>query len=280
MRARDAGEIVEGAVVMGVGEREGASQERKTNGWTGVLQAGEPGDRSQKVEVLAKHPDSLARLARLATPHGAIPLRLWFAALLLFLALAPVSRAGAAVRLNAPSDAVRAGETFKVSWQNLPTDVREVELELSLDGGRWVRLSPELHVLEGSWRWQVPDIAAENARLRLRCGGEHREEVATVSKAFRIVGGPTLKHRRDFLGEWWPALDDSAPRSATPGLLAVNAPAYSRLDSRVSADLPSSPTLHAPADNGQPLRNTALITATAACTPACCASPAYVPMRN
>jgi hypothetical protein len=188
--------------------------------------------------------------------------------------------AGAAVRLHAPTGELRSGELFEVRWQGLPSEAREVELELSLDGGRWIRISPELNALDGWWRWRVPQIAAESARLRLRCGGEHREEIAMVSEPFGIVTGPAAKGRRDFLGEWWPELDDSASRGVRPHSLDTNGPAFSRNESRASAHVPSTPTLDAPADEGEPLHEQEVLRSSAVRACARSARPAFVPMRN
>lgn len=101
--------------------------------------------------------------------------------------LAPATPARAAAKLVVRGTAVRAHDTEGVEWSGLPGWAQEVELELSLDGGRWVRVSPELEAREGGFRWAVPAIASARARLRLRAGGEHREEVLAESEEFVIL---------------------------------------------------------------------------------------------
>jgi hypothetical protein len=82
---------------------------------------------------------------------------------------------------------VFAGEVVDLRWSDLPPDVDEVELELSLDCGRWTRISPERHAAEGVYRWRVSRTASDMARVRLRVGGEGFERVLEPSAPFRIV---------------------------------------------------------------------------------------------
>jgi len=125
--------------------------------------------------------------------------------LALFLACAAPSAAPAAIahrvspdaaeaRLEGVPDVVHAGDVVEIRWRELPADVREVELELSLGGGRWVRISPELEALEGRFAWRAPQGVGGAAVLRLRAGGAGGErDVAEC--AFRLVGeasGPDL----------------------------------------------------------------------------------------
>src|SRR5262249_62289364 len=67
---------------------------------------------------------------------------------------------------------VPAGGRLHVRWTGLGPEVHEAELELSLGGGRWTRISPELDANEGGFTWVVPAGLAGPARLRLRDGGE------------------------------------------------------------------------------------------------------------
>lgn len=67
---------------------------------------------------------------------------------------------------------VRAGTDLEITWTGLGPEAHEAELELSLSGGRWVRISPELEVREGHFTWHVPAGLAGPARLRLKYGGE------------------------------------------------------------------------------------------------------------
>jgi hypothetical protein len=117
---------------------------------------------------------------------------------LLALVLALATRPGAAAAgrgsLAVPA-VVTAGESVVLRWSSLPADVDEIEVVLSLDGGRTfpVHVSPELEAREGVYRWRVPDLPAGRARLMLRMGGERGERTGALSPEFRIVhagGGP------------------------------------------------------------------------------------------
>jgi hypothetical protein len=112
------------------------------------------------------------------------------------------SAADAAPRLDGLPRAPHAGDVVHLEWSGLGRDVREVELELSLDGSRWVRISPEMEARDGRFDWHVPEWASGIARLRLRSGGELFERVAVVSEAFAIPAhgrAPQL----ECSGEWW-----------------------------------------------------------------------------
>ena len=79
------------------------------------------------------------------------------AALLLLLGTALWSPAARAVaRLDGIPPRVVAGSRLEIAWSGLEVGAREVELELSLAGGRWMRISPELEAREGRYRWRVP----------------------------------------------------------------------------------------------------------------------------
>lgn len=126
------------------------------------------------------------------------------------LAIQP-ARSRAEAGLHLPAGVLQAGESVAVEWRDLPAGVHEVELELSLDGGRWVRISPELEAYEGRWRWRVPSMPTSHARLRLRAGGRtesgiETEEVAAVSAEFAIASEAAS------LGtEWWHVGEHRAP---------------------------------------------------------------------
>ena len=104
--------------------------------------------------------------------------------------------------LGVPVTAV-AGQQFVVHWADLPAGVREVELELRLDGGRWVRISPELESAEGRFVWRVPALASGHAVVRLRGGGEGFERELTSSREFRIDARLTPVTARSLALEWW-----------------------------------------------------------------------------
>src|SRR5262245_53426090 len=94
------------------------------------------------------------------------------ALLLAALAAAP---AGAAPRLGGIPARVRAGDEVRITWSGLGAGAHEAELELSLAGGRWVRISPELEAREAGYTWRVPARLAGSARLRLKFGGDSFE---------------------------------------------------------------------------------------------------------
>lgn len=210
-------------------------------------------------------------------------MRHWLAALLLLVLLVPASRADAAVRLLGPAGTtVHAGDVVTLRWEGLDSRTREVELELSLDGGRWVRISPELHALDGGWEWRVPAVSAERARIRLRCGGEHLEEVAAVGAEFRIrvPGSLDGAERRDFLGEWWPSLDTRTHGAARTGLGDGDAATLAATELRAPADVPASPSLDLPHDDGVTLPAAGDFTPPRIELHARSARPAFVPLRN
>ncbi|MBI5170098.1 MAG: hypothetical protein HZA61_11460 [Candidatus Eisenbacteria bacterium] len=210
-------------------------------------------------------------------------MRHWLTALLLLVLLLPASRAHAAARLHAPAGTtLHPGDRVELRWDGLDAGAREVELELSLDGGRWVRISPELHALEGRWTWRVPAVAAERARIRLRAGGERREEVAATGAEFRIEARAAIldSERRDFLGEWWPALDTRTRGAAHEGLRDGGAPVIAALGDRLEADAPVAPSLELPADDGVTLYAVAGPAVPTTVLHARSARPAFVPLRN
>ena len=133
-------------------------------------------------------------------------MRTLFAAALALVALAAPARAAAAPRLHGIPASVRAGTAVRIAWDGLGTEVHEAEVELSIAGSRWVRISPELDANEGGFSWRVPAGLSGSARLRLRYGGEGFESVAEVSAPFVITAGvlaarPVAPERE--LGAWW-----------------------------------------------------------------------------
>lgn len=120
-------------------------------------------------------------------------------------------------RVLSPSDGqvVTAGEIAVVRWSALAPDVEELELLLSLDGGRSysLRLTPQLAPGSGSFHWLVPNLPTEHARIRVRYGRRGAECDAEAGGVFRIVGAslPTsaVRYRA---GEWWTG--SHAPRDS------------------------------------------------------------------
>lgn len=101
-----------------------------------------------------------------------------------------------------------------IEWSGLPARSEEVELELSLAGGRWVRISPELEAREGHFAWRVPAGVSGQGELRLRAGEAHDERVvAVVAIRFSASADPPSA-RVDATSDWWNLSADShAPLS-------------------------------------------------------------------
>ena len=180
--------------------------------------------------------------------HALIPALL----LALLAAAAPRSGAATAVRLDVPG-MVSAGQVVELRWSALPGDADEAELVLSLDGGRsWpVRVSPELEAREGLYRWRVPDLPADRARLALRVGGAAGERLAALSREFRIahVAGapaPELGFREGWL---WIGLD--APDGRRPPGIGGEAPRLEDAADAAPCAPPAPPALVAPASGGR-----------------------------
>jgi hypothetical protein len=119
---------------------------------------------------------------------------------------------------------VNAGDVVEIVWNDAGPAVDELELLLSVDGGRtWpLRVSPELGGREVVYRWKVPNLAAPNARLRIRAHLEGREVEGPPGASFTITargarhGDPALSSE----GAWWPGL---VPLSAPAGGLRAGA---------------------------------------------------------
>ncbi|MEQ1831803.1 MAG: hypothetical protein ABL977_02025 [Candidatus Eisenbacteria bacterium] len=119
-------------------------------------------------------------------------------------------------RLRVPADVLRAGERVTIEWSGLEPGTHEVEIELSLAGGRWVRISPELEARDGQYLWIVPSGHTGPARLRLRAGGEHREEVVARLDLQLGTALDSPPARVDGSAEWWNlAADSHAPWHAS-----------------------------------------------------------------
>ncbi|MEP6767701.1 MAG: hypothetical protein ABJC61_03460 [Acidobacteriota bacterium] len=107
-----------------------------------------------------------------------------------------------------------AGSLVEVHWCDLPDSVEEVELLLSVDGGRTysVRLTDELEPGDGSWLWKVPRLDTNAARLAIRMGVDGREVIAAASSPFRIAPDPSAARirLRWYSGEIWAEADREA----------------------------------------------------------------------
>ena len=163
---------------------------------------------------------------------------------MLLLALPHAAAAGTPA-LDVPG-AARAGQRLEIRWDGLAGSVREVELELSLDGGRWVRVSPELEAGDGHYHWRVPAVSSAHARLRLRAGGDGFEGQIAASNEFRIESREPAGGERSNELDWWRVGEHTAgpgwglgPPAAT--LSGECTPSFAEPDSRAhgSAHAPS-----------------------------------------
>jgi len=87
---------------------------------------------------------------------------------------------------------LREGDVVEVSWTGVPAGADEVELLLSLDGGRRVavRLTEELSSGDRSYLWRVPNLSGRQSALVLRMGIEGREVESAPSALFEILPEP------------------------------------------------------------------------------------------
>src|SRR5262249_21075059 len=122
-------------------------------------------------------------------------------AALLALAVTAVPAAAQSRLLGIPAH-VPAGGRLQIRWAGLGDDVQEAELELSLGGGRWLRVSPELEARDGGFTWVVPAGLSGPARLRLPCGGERFEAEGCVA-SFVITGAVAETALRPTFDAWW-----------------------------------------------------------------------------
>jgi hypothetical protein len=134
--------------------------------------------------------------------------RIW-AALVLSALGASSAQAVASARLTAgprPGEALRAG-TATILRFDVDEEIEEMEVLLSLDGGRTFPLRVTREMSEGTHQlnWRVPNLPTTSARLALRVGTEDEGEVIRdVSPEFTILAAGTepLEDVRPFRGEW------------------------------------------------------------------------------
>jgi hypothetical protein len=102
---------------------------------------------------------------------------------------------------------VHAGAKIEIRWTVPPASIEELELRLSLDGGRQytLRVSPELDPRAGRFVWRVPNLASGEARLRLRFNRDGQEIDGEPSEPFRIVAeaGEEAELLQVNEGTWW-----------------------------------------------------------------------------
>jgi hypothetical protein len=119
----------------------------------------------------------------------------------------PVS--AAPVTFSSPREGatLRGGDLVEVRWVGVPKEAEEVELLLSLDGGRSysLRLTEELDAESSSFHWRVPNVIADRAALGMRTGFGGREIASAAGPIFQIVsdlGLPSVALRWES-GELW-----------------------------------------------------------------------------
>ncbi|MEO8191569.1 MAG: hypothetical protein ABI682_14615 [Acidobacteriota bacterium] len=135
---------------------------------------------------------------------------------------------GPAIDLGAGA-ALDAGGVVEVRWSGLPDSAGEVELLLSLDGGRTysLRLTDELDPKGGSFSWEVPGLDSNRARLAIRIGIDGAEVIAAATAPFTISRDPSTARARLRWrsGEIWTASDGEADvPEREPGLGLSAAP--------------------------------------------------------
>jgi len=127
-------------------------------------------------------------------------------------AAASVSRAESPAFLSpAAGVPLLSGTNVTVQWSpgSAPDgDIREMELVLSLDGGRSFEIRVTGEIEPGVTRvdWRVPELSVRDARLALRAGTGSRdsERIRLVSASFEIRQGADAPAERVFPveGEW------------------------------------------------------------------------------
>ena len=128
--------------------------------------------------------------------------------------LAGTSMARAADRFETPHAGARlgSGAPAQVAWRlsGAPEPgLREMELVLSLDGGRTfpIRVTRDLDPTTRSFAWRVPALPTRHARLALRTGRGQEpdaENIRLVSEEFAIEADAAspLEAAQSVRGEW------------------------------------------------------------------------------
>ncbi len=200
---------------------------------------------------------------------------------------ADVARAGeprADGGLTRIAGSVRAGDTIELRWGELPGDADELEILLSLDDGEHypIRVSPELEAEEGVWRWRVPNLPAERARLRLRVGnGRGRERWLEPGEAFRIVGSPGRAAEASVVREapWWLGVEDEA-HGETRSISDAPGEQISALRERPAATTPTSADAALDAAPSTRLERAKIRRAIERARPVSFTAPRTSPLRN
>jgi hypothetical protein len=134
---------------------------------------------------------------------------------------------------------VRGGDVVEIRWDDAGREVDELEVLLSVDDGRHfpLRVSPELHGRETRFLWRVPNLAAHQARLRIRAHLRGREVESAPGEAFELLVEPSRPADlvQSHEGSWWEGLE--APL-AGPAAWGDGAPSLARLTHDEAAAVP------------------------------------------
>ncbi len=120
-------------------------------------------------------------------------------------------------RLQVPAT-LRSGETVVLEAGRPPAGVEELEILLSVDGGRTfpVRVSRELRPEARRVEWRVPNLPASEARMRVRYRRGGREIDGPSGDPFAILGVAGRSQELDLFheGNWWEGLEAHHPVAA------------------------------------------------------------------
>jgi hypothetical protein len=178
--------------------------------------------------------------------------------------------------------AVHAGDTIEIRWDALPESAVEIELVLSLDGGRTFNLhiSPELDPRTSRFAWRVPNLPAEGAVVAVRMGDLEGEGIWNTSAPFRIHGDASAPRGRVVLheGSTWDVLEASAGADAR----AFGGPraSFEAAAAHASADVPPRSTVCAPAFRTARTGGNVLPRVTCSARPNAAPFPRCDPLRN
>jgi hypothetical protein len=184
--------------------------------------------------------------------------------------------------LSCPGE-VRAGQIVELRWSTPAADVEELEILLSLDGGRHydVRISPEVDPRAKVWRWRVPNLPTSEARLRLRLGSERGEREGAPTPAFTIVGASDrpIERRQVHEGRWWDGPDAFERVSPISSLGASGESIQSSATECAAALPPRAPDVAQEwtASEAAPITT---VTDIATSAPDVRRAPRFVPLRN
>jgi hypothetical protein len=141
-----------------------------------------------------------AGAAAIASPRPAAPV------------LAP---SASGIRFSQPAQgfSLHEGDVIEIRWSGVPKDAKEIELLLSVDGGRQfsLRLTDELDSSSRSFLWRVPGLSTDTASLAIRMGADGEEVLSASGPLFRLSRGPSTPGvlLRWKAGEIWVDSDDT-----------------------------------------------------------------------